>query len=66
MSEYNIQSHSGRLGADGMKMQVELDLMPKKTFKECVTRVLMVAGRLKYIAAELDMSPAELSRKLAG
>lgn len=50
-----------------MKMQVELDFDAKKeTFKECVTRVSYGCGKqLKYIAAELDMSPAELSRKLA-
>lgn len=50
-----------------MKMQVELDFEAKKeTFHECVRRVSYGCGKqLKYVAAELDMSPAELSRKLA-
>lgn len=50
-----------------MRVQLAIDFTPKKeTFKECVHRVVYSCGKpLKYIAAELDMSPAELSRKLA-
>ena len=50
-----------------MKIQLEIDFTsPKETLKDCIRRTVYGSGRqLKYIAAELDMSPAELSRKLA-
>lgn len=50
-----------------MKIQLDLDFTPKKEeFMECVRRTVYGSGRsLKYIAAEIDMTPTELSRKLA-
>lgn len=50
-----------------MKVQLEIDFNPpKESFHDCIRRTVYGCGKqLKYIAAELDMSPAELSRKLA-
>lgn len=50
-----------------MKFQLEIDFNPpKETFHDCIRRTVYGCGKqLKYIAADIDMSPAELSRKLA-
>ena len=50
-----------------MKVQLEIDFNPpKETFHDCIRRTVYGCGKqLKYIAADIDMSPAELSRKLA-